>query len=552
MRTLLVPVLLVGVIPGLLLAHRLGLLRRRAGQVGVTALAMIAVLAALPFQGLAIGDLKRIQLLIAGAATVLLAIRHLQSGRARPWYRPTLLGLTALAVLVQVNFFAFHGQRVFVHLHDVAHYYLGAKYFKELGYSGLYTAMLRAEAERYDNHFRTIDARDLSTNRIVHIRELLRASDPVKASFSSERWAAFSTDVAMFRDRLGDQYGAVLTDHGFNPSPAWVVMGSALANRVPAGSYRGLVSLTLIDPLLLLVTLGAVVWAFGRRGAILATLHVCLVFGAGFSWTGGAFLRAPWFAATVIGLCFVHRSRWAAGGSLLAFAACLRLFPAAFLVGLALKAVNETLVRRRAPARFLLLGGSFVVTCGVLVGLTALGPRGLHSWPDFAARMQVQVGTISPNLVGLTQTVALRPGPTQVTQEQLWRLAGERQRLYRWQLAIVLPMVLVLMLPIAGRVTAFRAALLGVPLLLVGANLGGYYYAMLALFVLAHRASAGALALIFAVEFASFALLGFADREATVYALRTLLLIQLMVALYWHPGADLVRRIRAGGRCGAT
>jgi hypothetical protein len=31
--------------------------------------------------------------------------------------------------------------------HDAALYYLGSKYFRELGYGHLYTAMLRAEAE---------------------------------------------------------------------------------------------------------------------------------------------------------------------------------------------------------------------------------------------------------------------------------------------------------------------------------------------------------------------------------------------------------------------
>jgi hypothetical protein len=31
-----------------------------------------------------------------------------------------------------LNFFAFHGGGLFVHLHDVAHYYLGAKYYGQL------------------------------------------------------------------------------------------------------------------------------------------------------------------------------------------------------------------------------------------------------------------------------------------------------------------------------------------------------------------------------------------------------------------------------------
>ena len=65
----------------------------------------------------------------------------------RSTYRRTLGALASLAAIAYLNFFSFHGERTFVHYHDVAHYYLGSKYFRELGYANLYTAMLRAEAE---------------------------------------------------------------------------------------------------------------------------------------------------------------------------------------------------------------------------------------------------------------------------------------------------------------------------------------------------------------------------------------------------------------------
>ena len=156
-----------------------------------------------------------------------------------------------MAWILYTNFFAFHGigrERVFIHLHDVAHYYLGAKYFPELGYQRLYTAMLRAEAEKYENHFRSLEARDLETNGLVDIRALLARSDPVKARFSAERWAAFQEDVAFFRGWMKKQWGEVLRDHGFNPPPLWPLLGGALANLVPAGSHAGILALTLARP----------------------------------------------------------------------------------------------------------------------------------------------------------------------------------------------------------------------------------------------------------------------------------------------------------------
>ena len=146
--------------------------------------------------------LERMKLLVATAAIVVVGCRSLRlAGMAdRRVYLGSLSLIAAVAWVVYPNFFAFHGigrERVFIHLHDVAHYYLGAKYFPELGYRSLYTAMLRAEAEKYENHFRSLEARDLETNGLVDIRALLARSDAVKQRFSAERWAAFQDDVGV-------------------------------------------------------------------------------------------------------------------------------------------------------------------------------------------------------------------------------------------------------------------------------------------------------------------------------------------------------------------
>jgi hypothetical protein len=41
----------------------------------------------------------------------------------------------------------------------------------------------------------------------VHVRSFLERSDPVKASFSPERWAEFQRDVSYFREVLGPDMG---------------------------------------------------------------------------------------------------------------------------------------------------------------------------------------------------------------------------------------------------------------------------------------------------------------------------------------------------------
>jgi hypothetical protein len=346
--------------------------------------------------------------------------------------------------LAYLNFFSFHGERTFVHYHDVAHYYLGSKYFRELSYGSLYTAMLRAEAESEGNRFKTIEARDLRSGELVHIRVLLEESAVVKAAFTPERWAAFRTDVAYFREALGPQYGKLFQDHGFNATPLWALGGGALANLVPAGSGTGILLLTLLDPLLILATFAAVAWAFKAETALLAVVHFCIIFGATFGWTGGAFLRFVWFFGVVVGFCCLARGKHALAAGLFAVAAVLRIFPAFFMVGLVFKAVFDAAAARRIrwPAWRPL--GSFAGTAAVLVLTTVAAFSGLEPWRDFKRNLDRHVDTVSPNIVGLTQVLAYLPGerPETLTAQELRQVREQRARLYDRLLLTAFPLAL--------------------------------------------------------------------------------------------------------------
>ncbi|MDA8020247.1 MAG: hypothetical protein MPN21_22650 [Thermoanaerobaculia bacterium] len=305
--------------------------RRRVWLVVLGVLAMSA-----PWTPWVGGDGASFDLLKRGKLLILLAILGVFGARMAGvgWARERTRRLEIWAVLALVtvpvyfNFFDFHGARTFVHLHDVGHYYLGAKYYPELGYGDLYTAMLRAEAETHDNRFQSIEARDLETYDRVHIRTLLQKSEPVKARFTPERWHEFKLDAERLRQRLGPHYSTFLLDHGFNPTPVWVLIGGPIANLVPAGSDTGLLFLTLLDPLVLVLAFWVIGRAFDAEIALLAVLHFCLLFGGGFGWVGGGFLRYGWLACVVAGAVCLHRRRHWPAGVLLAAATMLRVFPA--------------------------------------------------------------------------------------------------------------------------------------------------------------------------------------------------------------------------------
>ena len=197
MHNHLIPVLLLVVAIALIMGLRPQLFRSRVARWLAGGACLLAIVLSLPYQGLDFVQLKRIKLLLAAATVLLLVLRQFRVARVmKPAvYRGALCALAALSTATYLNFFAYHGGGLFVHLHDVAHYYLGAKYYGQLGNTDLYTAMLRAESERYSDRFTTTEARDLHSYERVHIRSLLERSDPVKATFSPERWAEFQRDV---------------------------------------------------------------------------------------------------------------------------------------------------------------------------------------------------------------------------------------------------------------------------------------------------------------------------------------------------------------------
>ena len=551
MRGPLLPVLLLLVAPGACFAWRLGLLRRRGARRAAAAMAAAALVWALPEGGLDFIYLKRMTLFLAGAAMGVVLLRHSGAGPfalSPRRYVAALFGLAAASVAVYLNFFSFHGARTWVHLHDVAHYYLGAKYFDELGYEHVYTAMLRAEGELTPGRFSTLEARDLSTNELVPIRGLLLRSDEVKAGFTPERWEDWKRDVEMFRRQLGPQFKALYIDHGFNPTPLWPVMGGALARLVPAGSRSGVLVLCLLDPLLLLAAFAAVVWAFGWPAALLGLIHFCLIYGASFGWTGGAFLRYVWFAAALAAACCLHRGRFLAAGALLAVAAALRVFPGLFALPLAFQALHRLWSERRLPREHLRFFLAFGATSLALILLTGLQPRGFASWGEFRHNMSKHMDTVSPNIVGLTQVLAYREMPEKITLEEVREQRQRHVDANHLQLATLFVAALLAAALLAPRVRPDQSMLLAVPLLLTGLNLASYYYVLLVLVVVVWWDRPLRVAAMFGLELATHALLLFEDREHFVYMYRSLMLLYLLIAFYEGALRAEVRRLLVSSR----
>jgi hypothetical protein len=237
-----------------------------------------------------------------------------------------VVGLISFACYFNFGLFHF---RNYVHQWDTFHYYVGSKYFKELSYDRLYECVAVADAEEPGLR-RRVELRkvmNLRTNMMEGTEQILAHPERCKSHFTPERWAAFKHDVGHFRSKHDvKRWEEAQTDHGFNGSPVWTIVGTTLANMAPASDGQ-IDFLTKIDPLFIVGMTLMSLWAFGWRTTCVALAVFATNFPSRFYWTGGAFLRWDWLFYFVGGVCLVKKDRPLLGGFFLGYSTLLRIFP---------------------------------------------------------------------------------------------------------------------------------------------------------------------------------------------------------------------------------
>lgn len=358
---------------------------------------------------------------LIGAATaallgwgVLLRLR----GRPERFARGRDRALAALGLLSAAAYFNFgrlHGGTL-VHVWDSFHYVVGAKYFPELGYTGLYEATLAAErAAGLLPPGARVPLRDLATNAIG-----TASADETLSTWPARlgpRWEAFVTDVLWFRTRAGpERFRQLLVDHGYNATPAWGVLGGLLARAAGPANDGSVRALALLDPLLLLAAWLLLVRAFGWRAACVALVFWGTNYPGRFYWNGGSFLRMDWLAATMAGVALMKLGRPRLAGAALAVSTLLRLFPGALLLGLGAAAAWRLARARRVDAvrQELRVAQGALLAAAVVLPLSLLAAGGFTSvrwgaWGELAANSRKHLATPLTNNVGLGTAITWRP-----------------------------------------------------------------------------------------------------------------------------------------------
>ncbi len=391
---------------------------------------------------------------VAGVATALIFGR----GRVRRPGRYALYLAAAVSLVIWFRFFTFHtlfvdavdgdtrpnrpklAQNVPFHFHELFHYYLGAKYFRELGYLGLYdcTAFADREAADADGVPPRVRGyvRDLNDVLLDKPLEAALAScrDVVRPRFSDARWASFTGDLRELRRLAPDDWwqGAVY-DAGFNPPPSWSLWGSAVANLIPirAGGFLSALVATTLDLLLLVVCFFALRRAFGRTVASLAVIFFGASFIASYTWNGGAFLRYTWLTSLILGLCFQKLGRPLTAGLFLGASICDRIFPLGFAVGALAPIAYQAL---GSPAQRQVLTRILLGMAASIAGLVLLSTIvfGVDAWLTFFDRILRHGDIHYVGHIGLKKVLTFRDW---VPNQDFWWHEG-LQRFHAWNVRL--------------------------------------------------------------------------------------------------------------------
>jgi hypothetical protein len=442
---------------------------------------------------------------IAGLMTALLlwgwvAERRGGASRHRKLRAIALGALGVVSLAGWWNFGRFHFAGGYLHYHEFFHYYVGAKYFPELGYAGLYDCVAAADAEQgFGRQAATRWIRNLETNEL-HIGSPAAVNpDLCRVRFTPERWTAFVHDVRWFRDHVpAKKWADMAADHGYNATPVWNIAGHLLADTGPA-SRSQIRLLAFIDPVLLLLMWAVVWWAFGWEVACVAACWWGTNYPARYTYIGGAFLREDWLLLAVAALCFAKRDRWWLSGFALTWSALLRIFPGFIIVGLLAKILLESWRARRlivAPSHWRFAGGA-VLALALWLPLSMTVGVGEHAgpavWKTFAQNSRKHIATPLTNHVGLPMLVSFEPASRSVNLRGLWvdgpwdvwkdarrRVFEHRRVLYY----VVIAAFLALLAAACRGQEDWIALTLGVGAIPFFVNLTSYYYGILLVFAL--------------------------------------------------------------------
>lgn len=319
-------------------------------------------------------------------------------------------GMVVAIVFGWFNYYQFDRKKLegIADISDMTYYYVNSKYLAELGYFGLYPAMIVADAEgerRHSKHVKRYrDLRDYEVKPVALAYE--HGKDLKENAFTPQRWKEFTHDVDYFLQRLSTRSMTknIYVDHGYNPPPTWSVPGAFLANLAPVENVK---SIALVDTVLVASMFCAIAWAFGFDATLFAMLFFLCTFSGRWPALGEALLRFDWLSCLVIAMCCFKKQRWMLAGLFLTYASLNRIFPTIFFWGWGVVFLIDLYQERKVTPRHRSFLTGVLVMSVVLIG-TAMLQFGPATFKTSAHNLLMHNKSYSSHRVGLGDLMLFR------------------------------------------------------------------------------------------------------------------------------------------------
>jgi len=265
------------------------------------------------------------------------------------------------------------------------HYFMGSKYFKELGYYGLYRYTLLADKESPVPRLNGL-------KEIRHLEDLSRvsASEAIEQArkeknqyFSVKRWREFKMDWRPMA-RGSETWKRKLNDHGFNPPPFWNFIPGLIAQHVNTSDKTLYMAVRLVDLIIFILLLFAVAYYIGIDYAFLCYIFVnasvVLYYPHGFVDT---YFQYQWLNSLILAMLFYRMGHMKLAGISFAYSAMVRIFPIVLIAGPGVIWLRKLIQDRRLPKKETSFLISFSLACIIFFMIGFTQGKGLDSTKQF-------------------------------------------------------------------------------------------------------------------------------------------------------------------------
>jgi hypothetical protein len=307
----------------------------------------------------------------------------LLSGRATSFTAVTLSSVLCLGFVAMGHL---QSNITLVHPWEQFHFYMGAKYQREVGWFDLYKAALAADRESVNRLSSVTHIRAIETFEETSVDALKDDIARVKTKFSQERFESFRRDWITLTNTWPINWADVLKDHGNSNSPAWSLVAAPLVSLVPLGkssqSWLGWIDM------LLMVALWLTIFRCFETSNAATGLFFWAVPPLVFPYLSGSLLRFDWLFAVGIAACCLQKNKWATAGAFFGYAVATKIFPLFFGVAMLVPAWNAWRDTRALDRKYVRFAGAALAT-GVILFAASCFAFGTSAWAEYAARIQV-------------------------------------------------------------------------------------------------------------------------------------------------------------------